>query len=246
MTSVIDLLVKSTQELWCWYTPQLMDIVNFATLNFNQVGARGDCPHCLCRSLFQPVGAGYVERGADGQDRMISSAQCQACKRFVLVIGTRPQGVGNQPYRLEAVYPLGQPNDFVAPEVPKPIAEDFREALRCEWIKAFKATVTMCRRALQASCIELKAKDGRLQDQIDDLAEKRLITQLLKELAHEVRVTGNDGAHPGSDGLNDVTEKDAREIIEFTREFFHHVFVVRAKLKARQTPPAAAAAPAAS
>jgi hypothetical protein len=43
------------------------------------------------------------------------------------------------------------------------------------------------------------------------------------------------GAHPGKDGLNDVTEQDATDIVEFTREFFHHVFVVPAKLKARKT-----------
>ncbi len=98
----------------------------------------------------------------------------------------------------------------------------------------------MCRRALQASCVELKAKDAKLQDQIDELASKGVITESLKQMAHEVRLTGNDGAHPGKDGLNDVSEPDSRDMIEFTREFFHHVFVVPAKLKARQAPPAPA------
>ncbi len=32
----------------------------------------------------------------------------------------------------------------------------------------------------------------------------------------------------------DVTEQDAADIVEFTREFFHHVYVMPAKLKARQ------------
>jgi Domain of unknown function (DUF4145) len=240
MASVIDLLIESTQVLWCWYTPQLMEIVNFP--QYSQVGARGDCPHCSCRSLFQPVGGGgYQELRPGNYYHLVSSAQCQACKRFVLVIGTRHQSAGNAPYVLEAVYPLGKPNDSVAAEVPRLIAEDFSEALRCEWVKSYKAAVTMCRRALQASCVDLKAKDGKLQEQIDDLAEKRVITTALQETAHEIRSVGNDGAHPGKDGLNDVTEKDARDIIEFTRHFFHHVFVVPAMLKARQAPRPAAA-----
>ena len=154
-------------------------------------------------------------------------------------IGVAPRG---QLWRLEAVYPLGKPSDSVAPEVPALITSDFKEALRCLWIEAFKATVAMCRRALQAACVELKAKDVNLVEQIDDLAAKGVITEPLRQMAHEVRLTGNEGAHPGKDSLNDVTKQDANDIVEFTREFFHHVFVVPAKLRARKALPAAAPA----
>jgi len=177
----------------------------------------------------------------DGHWIAITGTQCQACKNFLLVVGRR-QHANPTPYVLEAVYPLGKPNDSVAPEVPTQIAEDFREALRCEWVKAYKAAVTMCRRALQSSCVQLKAKDAKLADQIDELATNGTITTSLKEMAHQVRLTGNDGAHPGKDGLNDVSEQDARDIITFTREFFHHVFVVPALVKARKPQPAPPAA----
>jgi hypothetical protein len=238
------LLALSTSELWDWYTPQLMQIVNFQADNFRQVGARGICPHCSYRSYFRPVTSSFLEQ--QGEQSSIwwvcNAAQCESCKGFVLVVGKRDNRNGHE-WGLEGVYPLGKPNDSVAPEVPPLIASDFQEALRCEWVKAYKATVTMCRRALQASCVELKGKDAKLQDQIDELASNGVITQALKEMAHEVRLAGNDGAHPGKDGLSDVTPQDAADIIEFTREFFHHVFVVRAKLKARKTLPAAATPP---
>jgi hypothetical protein len=97
----------------------------------------------------------------------------------------------------------------------------------------------MCRRAVQSSAINLGAKGGKLIDQIDDLSKTGIITIPLKEFAHEVRLTGNDGAHPDKDGLDDVTEMDGEAIIEFTREYLHHVYVMPAKLAARRIPPAA-------
>jgi hypothetical protein len=77
----------------------------------------------------------------------------------------------------------------------------------------------------------------KLNAQIDELAEKQIITASLKEMAHEVRLTGNDGAHPGEDGLNDVSPEDATDMIQFTQELFHHVYVMPAKLKARKALP---------
>jgi len=145
---------------------------------------------------------------------------------------------------LESVFPLGSPNDAVDQNIPSEIAEDFREALRCEWIRAYKASVVMCRRAIQSSAIALKAKGSKLIDQIDDLFKAGKITEPLKDFAHEVRLTGNDGAHPDKDGLADVTQQDSADTIEFTREYLHHVYVMPAKLKARKSPAAETTPPA--
>jgi hypothetical protein len=150
-----------------------------------------------------------------------------------------------------AFYPLGTFNDRVDPDVPRAIAGDFSEGLRCNWINAFKACVVMCRRALQASALELGAPKGKnLEQQIDSLLDKGKITEALKDFAHEVRLPGNKGAHPDKnageqqqqptppeeDGLVDVTDKDASDIIEFTREYLRHVYVMPAKLAARRKP----------
>jgi len=42
-------------------------------------------------------------------------------------------------------------------------------------------------------------------------------------------------------GLENVTPKDADDIIEFMREYLHHVYVMPAKLAARKAAPALAA-----
>ncbi len=100
----------------------------------------------------------------------------------------------------------------------------------------------MCRRSIQTSCLDQKAdRKKKLVAQIDELASKGVITEPLRQFAHEVRLEGNDGAHPDPDGLENVTPKDADDIIEFTREYLHHVYVMPAKLAARKSVAAPAA-----
>ena len=207
-----------------------MEIVNFPETGFSAVGASGDCPHCAVRSYFRPAAT------VEDDYRMISSARCETCKEYVLIVGTRrPIGGGRgQPCVAIEVYPIGRPGQMVDKDIPAAVLEDFNEALRCQFIKAFKATVVMCGRAIQTSALALGAGGTRLVDQIDDLFKKGKITEALKDFAHEVRLVRNDGAHPDKDGLADVTEQDASAVIEFTREYLHHVYVMPAKLSARK------------
>lgn len=214
-------------QVWRYNTP--MQPVNFPGQSFNAIGASGVCPHCGVTSLFTPR-ASHPEPLT-----VVSAANCEACKNWVLVIGLRH--AGNQPCGAITVYPLGKPNDLVPPEVAqadKEVAEDFAEALRCQWIRAYKACVVMCARAIQGSAIGLGAKKDNLTKQIDELFSKGKITEALKDYAHEIRVTRNIGAHPDKDGLEDVMEQDASDIVALTREYLHHVYVMPAILKARR------------
>lgn len=162
---------------------------------------------------------------------LLCITQCQNCEDFVLLLAVKAQ-VGREEYVYVQHYPQGKPNDDVPLEIPEHIAADFKEALRCQFVKAHRATATMCRRALQASCHNLQAAGRKLIDQIDDLAQKGIITAALKDMAHQVRLVGNVGAHPDKDGLEDVQPEDASDLIEFSREFYDHVYVMPAKLDA--------------
>jgi len=133
-------------------------------------------------------------------------------------------------------YPLDKPNDDVASEIPEHIRADFKEALRCRWVDACNATTEMCRRAVQASCIQLGAPaNNQLVKQIDWLSANGIITNPLKEMAHRIRLGGNLGAHPPEDP-DDPTEiligsEYADAVLEFTRDFFQHVYVTPERLK---------------
>jgi hypothetical protein len=94
----------------------------------------------------------------------------------------------------------------------------------------------MCRRAVHASCIQLEApSDKKLVHQIDWLADQGIITKPLKEMAHRVRLGGNLGARPPEDPDDEtaitIGPLYADAVIEFTREFFQHVYVMPERLK---------------
>lgn len=195
---------------------------------------RGTCPHCQLKAVFLICqGASPGQNAMHQADRVaLAVMQCQGCLQFILgsaVLGENGLWIYRQHY------PLGKPNDEMAPEIPTHIADDFKEALRCQFVKAYNATVEMCRRAVQACCLDRNAPAGKkLVYQIDWLAEQEIITAPLKEMAHRVRLGGNLGAHPPEDP-NDpavivINEDYANAVVEFTRELFDHVYVMPGRL----------------
>jgi hypothetical protein len=224
----------------------------------------GTCPHCRKGSVFVFVSNPHQEHiSQSNENRYCVAMQCQGCRKYILGI-VRMGHSNRQPNGwvvYETHYPIGKPNDDVDAEIPETIANDFKEALRCVWLDCYKATVTMCRRAVQAACLDLKAGGRDLYQQIEDLAAKHKITEPLRLMAHAVRLEGNKGAHPldgegagkprqdapviegqadpdpTNDGLEGTSKEDAEAVIAFTKEFFHHVYVMPDKLK-KYTPAA--------
>jgi len=118
--------------------------------------------------------------------------------------------------------------------IPKKVTDDYVEAIKCFDVGANKASVVMCRRALQNSAIEKGAKKGRLVDQIDELYGREIITKDVRDWTHEIRLTANIGAHPDEDGLQVVTQEEADELIKFTEEYLNYVYIMPAKVAKRR------------
>lgn len=197
----------------------------------------GVCPHCQHDSAFLLITNVHIVG-----NQWIGGMQCQACAGYILALASH-QGQGRLVYQEH--YPLGKPDDAVAEEIPAHIKLDFREALRCFWVDAYNATAEMCRRALEASCLDLGATGRVLDDLIDSLAAQQKITPFLQQVAHKIRLGGNRGAHPPGTGaalqpplvpqpaaapITTIEREHAEAIVTFTREFFHHVYVVPKEL----------------
>lgn len=213
--------------------------------NFN---LRGICPHAACRSkaAFLQVSAPFVEAIPGAQESITGHQislvfcmmRCQACLRFILAIVTH--AANSLEYKYREHYPMGSPDDVVAEEIPDGIRQDFQEALRCLWVDAYNATAEMCRRAVEASCIERGAPrtERFLDDKIDWLKDQQKITPFLAEVAHKIRLGGNRGAHPPEGQLPDaevepeppITKEHAEALVTFAREYFHHVYTVPKQL----------------
>ena len=184
--------------------------------------------------------------GSSPNGQLLGGMQCQACMDYILAVLS--PNAQNATFKYVQHYPLGKPNDSVADEIPEGIKADFKEALRCRFVDAYNATAEMCRRALEVSCIDLGASPRDvLDDMIDELEAKRIITPFLKQVAHKIRLGGNRGAHPSSpppttatttttaqpaapEPIRIIGKEHADAIILFTHEFFHHVYVVPKQL----------------
>jgi hypothetical protein len=188
------------------------------------------CPHCSRATTTVPRAQFQTEKG-----RMDTLHICPGCRQPIIVVVGHTNGGPGLNLRIQAIFPTGKIDDFVSEEIDIPVREDFQEAKRCFAVKAYKSTVTMCRRVVQVSAITLGASPGkRLVDQIDEITAKQAITPVLQRFAHEIRSVGNAGAHPSED-LDEINEEDGKDILEFTEQFLEHVFVMPKKLQKRTT-----------
>lgn len=213
----------------------------------------GICPHQGCNrpSVFlrvQSSNTGVIRTTPQGLPvvRWVAILQCQGCQKFILGIVEQIHNQGVYTY-LEH-FPAGSPDDSVSEHVPEEIQIPFKEALRCRWIKAYQATVLMCRRSLQVSCDKelLEGDDNEptkaekkqnsrkdLFQQIDELAAKQRITDPLRQMAHQIRLLGKRGAHSDySDIDQTVGEPDADSAILFMRHYLDHVYILPTQLNA--------------
>ena len=167
--------------------------------------------------------------------RAVTALRCQGCRKFILgfVYWQGHSNWASSPaaIKYETHYPISLPSDDLPTGIPDAIAHNFKEALRCRWIKAYQATVLMCRRALQVSCDSESAVGNDMYKQIDDLASKQLITEPLRKMAHRIRLLGKRGAHGDYSDIDaTITQKDADDAIKFMGHYLEHVYVLPAEL----------------
>lgn len=117
--------------------------------------------------------------------------------------------------------------------VPEDIASAASEAYSCLSISANRAAVILARAVIEATGKDKEIpKQDNLKNLIDKMAEIGIITDLLKEEAHEIRHFGNDMAHGDSD--HEITSQDAEEILGFMDSVLNYVYVQPGMLNRRK------------
>ncbi|WP_339094621.1 DUF4145 domain-containing protein [Deinococcus sp. VB142] len=188
------------------------------------------CPYCHTKTsitgTYQTVKSGTTEKTVSvawhlgGGTGYWWIGLCNECHKPVLVFR---QG--------EIIYPYPFPSP-TSSEIPEEIRANLMEAKSCMSVNAYRATVVMCRRALQMACINKGANvSDNLVAQINHLKTAAVITADLHEWATVVRWVGNDGAHPGGAG---VDKEDAENMLELTEQFLHVLYVAPAKAAAHR------------
>jgi hypothetical protein len=185
------------------------------------------CPHCNTKSNFTNKTSQQGFFGSPENRNLVAFdiEQCQNCNGLVLI---HKRFKENNAREEVLMYPAVSP--FLDESIYKPAAMDYLEGMRCFFINANKAASTMFRRSLQQIMIDKSASGKRLIDQINDLRNKRIITDDLADWANEIRFLGNDGAHPADDGLDEISPDEISQIIEFINGLFQYIYVMPAKV----------------
>lgn len=196
---------------------------------FNHIDAI--CPFCKVHVSFswtEPSERGgkqnyYLHSYYSNMLGIWAIAVCPSCHNCVLLKG-EPNG---QSFNVKNIYPASQPSP-TDERMPADIRRDIEESKLALSVGAFNASAAMSRRALQRACKTKGSKKSDLIDQINELADNKIITTDIKELAHTVRLVGNDGAHPNE--VN-VDASDAKEILELAEQFMEIIFIAPAKVR---------------
>lgn len=193
-----------------------------------------DCPHCGARAHLVMVSNEYhLVNNGDQYNYIIF--RCKPCKKLTLKVFHSIQNPYSRDQKLElddwvAKYPSGKTDaqEKFVEFVPKTVISDYEEGLRCLSVSSPRAAASMFRRSLQDALIHLGAnQDTELIEQIKSIPR---LTDDIKDWAHNVRIFGNWGAHPQKDLLKDVDMKKAKEVRDFTDEFFNYVYVMPGKV----------------
>jgi len=117
-------------------------------------------------------------------------------------------------------------NKFISDKLPLSIQKSYQNAKQSYKVGLYEPAAIMCRKCLEAICIEKGVEKGPLKTKIDKLQENRIIDDKLYQWADNLRIIGNDAAH---DINIDISQQDASDAIEFIEALLSYVFVLNQK-----------------
>jgi hypothetical protein len=86
----------------------------------------------------------------------------------------------------------------------------------------------MCRKCIEAFCVELEASGRDLKSRLADLAKKGAIDSKLYQWADQLRVVGNDAAHDLKIVIN---RDDASDAVDFVEAIMLYAFILTRKFE---------------
>jgi hypothetical protein len=186
------------------------------------------CGYCGKDTWFA-LKASTVSR-TDELDALVAALyHCPGCYQTSLMEFWIGPSYPDGPY-LSRVLPHGQATPW--PELPEEIRADHAEAWNCFHSGQYKAAVLMGRAALQRAVRHLGAEGRDLNAELDSLVTKGVVTAQIRANADEVRLSGNDAAHP--ERTSAVSSEDARDSLAFLDDFLNTTEVLPARQQARK------------
>lgn len=169
------------------------------------------CAFCEHTGNFELEHHAQQQNPRSGKTLNFDTFKCGNCAGYVMVLwaaneyGARVHNYETLPYPLEIrSYPEYWPD-----EIGRYWLQAKRNILNENW----DAAAIMARSALQAAVRDKGASRNNLKKEIDDLVAKGILAPIMKEWADQIRLLGNESAHP--DPAQVIDPQDARDIVKF-------------------------------
>jgi hypothetical protein len=116
---------------------------------------------------------------------------------------------------------------------PKKIRDEYEGALRVKQHDP-RSFVIRIRRALEAICIQKGLPGKNLDDDLKKLSERGILPSLVAEIADEIKVIGNAGAHVSPRKSRNVGQNEVQTIDDFFHLVVIYVYEAPSRLKEYQ------------
>lgn len=165
------------------------------------------CPFCMEGGGFKTVAHFEKRKPGEGKRLNFDTLECGNCKGYVMVLWSASTG-GRGLHAFEVLpWPLKlekHPDHW-----PKTVGRHWLEARRNQGSENWESTSVTARSALQAALRDKGAKGRTFH-----LVAKGELPPLMNDWATEVRVLGNEAAHPQPD-QEPTDPDDARDVVKF-------------------------------
>ncbi len=198
------------------------------------------CPHCPARHSTFTIRAEVAH--SQQSSHFINLATCGNCGDGILVhsktygTGIKPSGLAGNLLNNKFIAVLRidpRRSNSAAPEgVPSSAAQAFEEGCESWTDGRYSSAVAMFRRSLEIALKQFSpdVDAWKLEKRIDKLAGLHLITQDMKDWAHEIRLVGNEALHE-----EEVpTKEEAEDLMLFNEMLLTYLYTLPAKVKARR------------
>lgn len=179
-----------------------------------------------CRALVDAeVLSDYVVSSNFGPAFRFSFSKCPQCSTPLLA--SQEDDIPDGWEKPQRLYPSEE--EPLGHSIPAPIRAAFDEATRCLRADAYTASAIMCRKVVEGICVALDASKGNLAASLEELADRGIIESAILDWSNHLRLYGNDAAH----NVNvQISEAEARDLIDFSRAIVEYVFTFRQRFEA--------------
>ena len=203
------------------------------------------CPFCHERGNFTLDHRADKKKPNASKILHFDTLKCGNCAGYVMVLWSTSHFGGRLHDFRTLPWPLRR--EKIPEHWPESVGRYWLQAHRSYADENWDAAAVMARSAVQVAMRDKKAQGSKLRAEIDDLADRGILPQHMKEWAHELRELGNESAHPSAHGAP-AARSDVRDVIQFLDFLFRYLYTLpheidryrkrraRAKLNERAMP----------